>query len=197
MQRGVQELRRSTETTGILSFGAWLKRFWVFIDSTFPGGITASSHSSIIDKYLLGAPRTRHQPYRNTEKTETKISLSFQRWGIKHHAGKLLALKMVKVDEQEPPLEWAKTPGAGHLGSNPRNLREKLVWPQPRNVTLLCLSFSVKLLLKSSLSMKPSQPRSWTSSLQNLEEINICRLKPPSIPSPTSLWYLVTAALAS
>ena len=73
MQRGVRDLRRSTETTGTLSSEAWLKRFWVFIDSTFPGGITASSHSFTIDKYLLGAPRTRHHPYGNAEKTDFSL----------------------------------------------------------------------------------------------------------------------------
>ena len=47
----------------------------------------------------------------------------------KHPADKLLALKTVRVDEQKPPLAWAKTVGSGHLDSNPRNFREKLCGP--------------------------------------------------------------------
>lgn len=107
----------------------WLKRFWVSIDSTFPGGITASSHSFIIDKYLLGAPRTRLSLRQHRERPRQRFPSPSGGGGLNTHADKLLALKMVKVDEQKLPLAWAKTLGLGHLDSHPRNFREKLCGP--------------------------------------------------------------------
>ena len=106
----------------VSSFGASLKRFWVSIDSTFPGGITASSHSFIFDKYLLDAPSLQQ----HRERPRQRFPSPSGGGGLNTHADKLLALRMVKVDEWKCPLAWAKTLGSGHLDSHPRNFREKL-----------------------------------------------------------------------
>ena len=81
-------------------------------------------------------------PTATQRKTKTKISLSFWRWGVKHPCRQTLGTEDGQSWWVEASPGMSKNTGVRSPGFTSQKLQRKAVWPQPRNVILLCLSLS-------------------------------------------------------